>query len=145
MSMMNPLAGPAGPGKFSTRTDNLQMGSTAYGEGAETAAINTGAPKSKTRGIADNVGGRPVSTVDVPAQTPVTPLYAPSQRPEEAVTSGINMGAGAGSEALNIPQPDNTTFQATIRSYMPVLAYVADLPNTSPETRRIIKQLRDQI
>jgi len=101
---MNPLAGPAGPGKFSTRTDNLQMGSTAYGEGKETAAINTGAPKSKTRGIADNVGGRPVSTVDVP-QEPVTSLYAPSERPNEPVTNGIDMGAGAGSEALMMAKP----------------------------------------
>ena len=104
MSMMNPLAGPAGPGKFSTRTDNLQMGSTAYGEGKETAAINTGAPKSKTRGIADNVGGRPVSTVDVP-QEPVTSLYAPSQRPDEPVTTGVNIGAGAGTEALMMAKP----------------------------------------
>jgi len=102
--MMNPLAGPAGPGKFSTRTDNLQMGSTAYGEGKETAAINTGAPKSKTRGIADNVGGRPVSTVDVP-QEPVTSLYAPSERPNEPVTAGVDIGAGAGSEALMMAKP----------------------------------------
>jgi hypothetical protein len=99
VSMMNPLAGPAGPGKFSTRTDNLQMGSTAYGEGKETAAINTGAPKSKTRGIADDVGGRPVSTVDVP-QGELTSLYAPSQRASEPITNGIDMGAGAGSSAL---------------------------------------------
>jgi hypothetical protein len=102
--MMNPLAGPAGPGKFSTRTDNLQMGSTAYGEGKETAAINTGAPKSKTRGIADDVGGRPVSTVDVP-QEPVTSLYAPSQRPDEPATTGVDIGAGAGSEALMMAKP----------------------------------------
>ena len=26
---MNPLAGPAGPGPFSTRTDQLRMGSTS--------------------------------------------------------------------------------------------------------------------
>ena len=104
MSMMNPLAGPAGPGKFSTRTDNLQMGSTAYGEGKETAAINTGAPKSKTRGIADNVGGRPVSTDDVPQES-VTSLYAPSQRPDEPVTTGVNIGAGAGTEALMMAKP----------------------------------------
>jgi hypothetical protein len=44
---MNPLAGPAGPGKYSTRTDNLQMGSIAYGEGVETAAIKSGAPLAK--------------------------------------------------------------------------------------------------
>ena len=41
---MNPLAGPGGPGKFSTRTDKLEMGSTAYGEGVETQAIQSGAP-----------------------------------------------------------------------------------------------------
>ena len=104
MSMMNPLAGPAGPGKYSTRTDNLQMGSTAYGEGKETDAINTGAPKSKTRGIADNVGGRPVSTVDVP-QGEVTPLFAQSQRPDEPITAGIDMGPGPGSKALGMSQP----------------------------------------
>jgi hypothetical protein len=93
--MMNPLAGPAGPGKFSTRTDNLQMGSTAYGEGKETAAINTGAPKSKTRGIADDVGGRPAST-------PLTGLFAETERPDEAITSGIDIGEGIGSNALRI-------------------------------------------
>jgi hypothetical protein len=97
--MMNPLAGPAGPGKFSTRTDNLQMPSQFYGEGVETAAIKSGARKSKTRGIADNVGGRPVSTANVP-QEPVTSLYAQSERPSEPVTSGVDMGDGAGSSAL---------------------------------------------
>lgn len=141
--MANPLVGPSGPGAFSKRTDvgtpEMKMGSIAYGEGIETAAIKAGAPLAKTGDVT------PSQAPNVPAQTPVIPLFAPSQRPEEAVTSGIDMGAGAGSEALNIPQPDNTNFQATIRSYMPVLAYVADLPNTSPETRRIIRQLRDEL
>ena len=91
-----PLAGASGPGKFSKRTD-MSLGSTSYGEGAETAALNTAAPKSKTRGIADDVGGRPANPV---SQVPVTPLYAPSERPEEPITNGINMGPGAGSEAL---------------------------------------------
>jgi hypothetical protein len=93
MSMMNPLAGPSGPGKYSTRTDKLALGSTSYGD--DTAALNTAAPKSKTRGVADDVGGRPPSLL-----TPVTPLFAPSSRPTEPVTAGIDMGAGAGSDAL---------------------------------------------
>jgi hypothetical protein len=101
--MANPLVGPSGPGVFSKRTDvgtpEMKMGSIAYGEGGDTAAINTGAAKATTRGIADNVGGRPVSTVNVP-QEPVTSLYAQSQRPDEAITTGVDMGAGAGSEAL---------------------------------------------
>ncbi len=96
MSMMNPLAGPAGPGKFSTRTDNLQMGSTAYGEGVETQAIKSGAPLSKTKDV------RPARAGDVraAAQGPVTELFAPSQRPNEPITAGIDMGEGAGSSAL---------------------------------------------
>ena len=97
MSMMNPLAGPAGPGKFSTRTDNLQMGSTAYGEGVETQAIKSGAPLSKTADV------RPARAGDVreaAGQGPITELYAPSQRQNEPITAGIDMGEGPGSNAL---------------------------------------------
>ena len=94
---MNPLAGPPGPGKFSTRTDNLQMGSTSYGEGVETQAIKSGAPLAKTSDV------RPARAGDVreaAAQGPITGLYAPSERPNEAITSGIDMGAGSGANAL---------------------------------------------
>jgi hypothetical protein len=45
---MNPLAGASGPGKYSVRTDKLDMGSTSYGEGIETQAIKSGAPLAKT-------------------------------------------------------------------------------------------------
>jgi hypothetical protein len=93
---MNPLAGPAGPGKYSTRTDNLDMGSIAYGEGVETAAIKAGAPLAKT----GDVQGMPASEVRASVQEPVTELYAPSGRPEEDITSGIDIGPGPGSSAL---------------------------------------------
>jgi hypothetical protein len=89
-----PLAGASGPGKFSKRTD-MSLGSTSYGEGGETASLNTAAPKSKTRGIADDVGGRPANPL-----TPVTPLFAPSQRPDEPITSGIDLGEGPGASSL---------------------------------------------
>jgi hypothetical protein len=95
--MMNPLAGPAGPGKFSTRTDNLQMGSTAYGEGVETQAIKSGAPLAKTGDV------RPARAGDVreaAAQGPVTELFADSQRPGEPITAGADIGDGPGSNAL---------------------------------------------
>ena len=97
MSMMNPLAGPAGPGKFSTRTDNLQMESTAYGEGVETQAIKSGAPLSTTP---DTRPARAGDVREAAAQGPVTELYAPSSRPNEPITSGIDRGAGPGSNAL---------------------------------------------
>ena len=100
MSMMNPLAGPAGPGKFSTRTDNLEMPSQFYGEGVETAAIKSGAPLSRT----PDTRPAPASEVREAAQEAITPLYAPSQRPDEPITTGIAMGAGAGPEILGSQQ-----------------------------------------
>jgi len=48
-----------------------------------------------------------------------------------------------GSEALALRQPDDTNFRANIQSSKPVLRYIADLPNTSPETRAAIRQLWD--
>lgn len=97
MSMMNPLAGPSGPGKFSTRTDKLELGSKAYGEGVETQAIQSGAPLAKTGDV------RPARAGDVrqaATQGPITELYAPTARPNEPVTSGIDMGSGPGASAL---------------------------------------------
>ena len=94
---MNPLAGVSGPGKYAVRTDNLQMGSTAYGEGVETSAIKSGAPLSTT----PDQRPMPAAEVrDAAMQGPVTGLYDPTSRPNEPITSGIDMGAGAGSSSL---------------------------------------------
>lgn len=131
---MNPLAGPAGPGKYATRTDNLKMGSIAYGEGVETAAIQSGAP------LAKSPGSIPASEV-MPKTRPITSLYAETESADEPITTGIDRGPGAGSEALQMRKEDDTNFRAAIQAAKPVLAYVADLPETSPETRAIIKQL----
>jgi hypothetical protein len=90
-----PLAGASGPGKFSKRTD-MDLGSIAYGEGVETAAIKSGAPLAKT----PDVRGIPTSQVQAAAQESVTPLYAPSQRPDEPITAGIALGPGPGPEIM---------------------------------------------
>ena len=137
---MNPLAGASGPGEFATRTDQLKIGSAFYAD--DTAAISTAAPKSKTRGSADNVGGRPANLA---TKKPLTPLYAPTEQTDVPSTYGVDIGEGAGSEVLMMQQPDDINFKSSIASYMPVLTYISDLPNTSPETRKAIRQLRDQL
>jgi hypothetical protein len=92
---MNPLAGAAGPGMYSTRTDNLNFQSTEYGSGVENAANKAGAPLAKTPDV------RATSRSEMGmAPSQITPLYAPSQRPDEPITSGIALGAGPGPEAL---------------------------------------------
>jgi len=89
-----PLAGASGPGKFSKRTD-MELGSQFYGD--DISQINTAAIKSKTRGVADDVGGRPANPV---MQTPITPLFAESQKKTEPIQAGIDIGDGPTSKAL---------------------------------------------
>jgi hypothetical protein len=54
-----------------------------------------GAPTATTRGSADPKIGRPSNPM-----SDITPIYAPSQRPDEPITAGIDIGDGPGSEAL---------------------------------------------
>jgi hypothetical protein len=92
----NPLKGVSGPGKYAKRTDRIPANS--YGDQTEIAQIASGAPISKT----PDVKAIPIEQAAATAatQAPVTSLYAPTARPEEPVTTGIDMGPGAGSDAL---------------------------------------------
>ncbi len=95
---MNPLAGPSGPGMYSTRTDKLDMGSTSYGEGKETAAIKSGAP------LATTPDTRPTPAAEVREAAVAKPvgLFADSMRPTEDIMVGTDRGPGEGSTALGM-------------------------------------------
>ena len=92
-----PLAGPAGPGKFSTRTDGLSFQPDTYGQGVEMAAAKAGAPLAKTPDVR---GATATDVRQAATRGAGMDLYAPTQNPNEPVTTGIAMGAGAGPEAL---------------------------------------------
>ena len=93
---VNPIKGASGPGKYAKRID--RMPANAYGEQKQTAEIASGAPLART----PDVRPAPASEVKQAATSmgEVTPLFAPSQRPTEPVTSGVDLGAGSGSDAL---------------------------------------------
>jgi hypothetical protein len=99
----------SGPGALSKRTDGgaidgmtqppKYMAGLGYGEGGnmpqQTAA--------------------PMQGNDVPAMpAPAISLSEPTMRPEEPITSGINMGEGPGMEALKVPNMQYSPSQ-TIR------------------------------
>lgn len=94
----NPMAGVSGPGPYAKRTDvgtpEMKMGSIAYGEGVETAAIKSGAPLGKTP---DAVSEPTDRLRPAPAQ-PVE-LFAMSDE-VRPITAGLDRGEGPGSEAL---------------------------------------------
>jgi len=96
----NPMAGVSGPGPYAKRTDvgtpEMKMGSIAYGEGVETQAIKSGAPLAKTT----DAVSEPQDRLRPAPSGPITELFAETTRPEEPITSGIDMGEGPGSNAL---------------------------------------------
>jgi hypothetical protein len=134
----NPMKGVSGPGTFAKRTD-LQYKPDTYGAGVQYAADKAGAPLATTGGV------KLSQAPQVPAGAPAAGvgLFDPTQRPNEPITHGINIGAGGGADVLAMRQPDDSGFRMSIESAKPVLAYIADLPNTSPETRAAIKELWD--
>lgn len=77
------------PGAMSQRTDRQpirDIPASYYGEGKELREIQQGAPMAA-----------------VPAPRPVD-LFAPTERPDEPVTAGVDMGDGPGSEVMQLPQ-----------------------------------------
>ena len=93
----NPLQGVSGPGSFSKRTD-LEVQSTGYGDKVAYDANKSGAPLERAQ-------KNPMlsESPQVPTGAALGPsvgLYDPTQRPDEPVTAGVNVGAGPGSDAL---------------------------------------------
>jgi hypothetical protein len=132
----NPMQGVSGPGPYAKRTD-LSYQSQSYGDATAYQADKSGAPLATTGGV--KLSQAP--TVRPGAAPAGVGLYDPTQRPNEPITHGINIGDGGGSDVLAMRQPDDSGFRMNIDSAKPVLAYISDLPNTSPETRAAIAQL----
>ena len=134
----NPVKGVSGPGKFAKRTD-LQVQSTGYGDKAAYNEAKSGAPLARAQ------KSPMLSEAPMVAQSPVTGLYEPTARPEEPVTSGVDAGAGPGADVLQMRGSDNTQFRNSIAQYLPVINFVMDRPNTSPETREALRDLLDNL
>jgi hypothetical protein len=93
---VNPIKGASGPGKYAKRLD--RMPANFYGDQKQTGEIASGAPIAST----PDTRPAPASEIKQAATSmgEVTPLFAPSSRPTEPVTAGVDVGAGAGSDAL---------------------------------------------
>jgi hypothetical protein len=132
---MNPLAGKAGPGKFSVREDLPP--SKEYGERKQMQEIIQGAPTSTTGAAAEPVR-RPM--------TQVTPLFAPTERPEEPISAGADFGPGVDSSALMMNRSmDTTEDRNRLISYLPALEVAAQSPTSSQAFRNYVRMLRAQL
>ncbi len=94
----------SGPGALSQRTDGgptqgaKYVSGLPYGQGQETYSNQVAAPMAGNSMGASAMGDSGLVQMEMP-----TELMAPSTRPNEPVSSGVNIGEGPGSEVLNLP------------------------------------------
>ena len=94
----------SGPGALSQRTDGgpaqgaKYISGLPYGQGQETYSNQVAAPMAGNSMGASAMGDSGLVQMEMP-----TELMAPSTRPNEPVSSGVNIGEGPGSEVLNLP------------------------------------------
>lgn len=131
-----PLAGVAGPGKFSVRTDGLTLPSAGYGEGVQTQAIKSAAPLAKTPDVRGATGTEVKQAAAKAA--PLTQLYAPTERPEEPITHGIDMGPGAGSEVLGMRTQDDSQYASAYQLFQ----QLASNPDASPTLKYLAQRIQ---
>jgi len=94
----NPIRGVSGPGKFSVRTD--LPASQNYGDRKAMAEQIAGAPTARTPDVRGLPTGQVQAAAQAAPQPPVTELFAPTQRPDEPITSGVAVGPGPGPEVM---------------------------------------------
>ena len=94
----NPIKGVSGPGKFSVRTD--LPASQNYGDRKAMQEQIAGAPTARTADVRGLPTGQVQAAAQAAPQPPITELFAPTQRPNEPITSGVAVGPGPGPEVM---------------------------------------------
>lgn len=144
---MRPTAPQNNPANVSATGGNGQSGKQAvqyysggeYGQGKQMMEQQQGAPMAK----APSPTAMAPQTRNLPQ---VTSLTAPSQLPNEPVTTGISMGPGAGPEALTLPKSEDTTVdRQRLMTYLPALEAAALNPNSSQAFRNYVRVLRAEL
>ena len=123
----------SGPGALSQRTDGgpgdkqpiRDVPGGAYGEGKEMREIQAGA----------DMYAQPEN----PAPPMPGGMFDPSGKPDEPITSGINMGPGPGAKP---PQDDSFTGDMTVVArYLPSLRRAAEQPNATNSFKAVVRYL----
>ena len=134
------VSATGGSGNAGTQAAKVMTGGQ-YGEAKDMMELQTSAPlnASPTMPMTPS-SGRPQMA---PTGQEVVPLDAPTQRPNEPVTTGIDMGAGAGSEVMyaNDKGLESEDRQRMLMA-LPTLAILAESPSASNAFRNYVRYLR---
>ena len=134
------VSATGGSGNGGTQAAQAMTGGQ-YGENKDMQELQTSAPMAASPTMPSTPSmGRPQTA---PTGTRVVPLDAPTDRPNEPVTTGIDSGPGAGSEVM---YANDQTLAAEDRQRMltalPTLAILAESPSASNAFRNYVRFLR---
>ena len=134
----------SGPGALSRRTDGQgakYIAGGEYGEGQEMMDLQTSAPMSEAPAQPRPRRGQGAGQVMEEGPRP-TPLFAPTERPDEPITAGAPFGPGPG-PAQQLSLADESGQEAQMmRRYLPALESIANSPQGTPTFRRFVRFLR---
>jgi hypothetical protein len=129
-------------GSGNTRTQGAKaMTGGEYGDNQAMMELQTSAAMNASPTMPSGPSqGRPQQA---PSSQQLTQLDAPTDRPDEPLTTGIDMGDGAGSEVM---YANNSTLNTEDRQRMvqalPTLAILAESPSASNAFRNYVRYLR---
>lgn len=147
--------GSSGPGKHSRRTDggpsvdnNKQaaqyISGMPYGEGAEVNAVANAVPLAAAGNPANNAAAaQPAMPISSPMPMPIG-FNAPTERPNEPITSGVPVGPGSN----NLSLPLDTAAlkdKETSALILGLTAPIADREDATQATRNLVRRLRAQM
>jgi hypothetical protein len=105
----------------------MKLPDAQYGEQQQFQDIQSGAPMAGA------------------SSAPRTPFGAPTTRPDEPVTSGVDIGPGPGSASLGMVDPAAIQQKADtdqLYAYLPVLEFLANRPGASQSLRNVVQTIK---
>lgn len=130
----------SGPGALSQRTDGgpaqpMYVSGMPYGEGQDFMDLQSSAPLGAEAAKPRSKQGRSQGGASLP-----TPLFAPTQRPEEPVTAGAPFGPGGGPEST---RPAMDQDMQALKQYLPDLEIAAGFRNAPSSFKMLVNYLRN--
>jgi hypothetical protein len=97
----------SGIGSMSKRTD-LNVSN-------QPARYISGLPYGQGQATYEQQTAAPMAAINDTAMVPITELLAPTNLPNQPITSGIDLGPGSGSEVINLPKNTQPTVLSVLR------------------------------
>jgi hypothetical protein len=142
----------SGPGALSRRTDGgpgnakqpirVPTGGN-YGDATASLQTQQGAPMAASPG-GDQAGGTSPGLLAGLGLPEGPGLDQGTQRPDEPVTAGADLGPGPGTAALNMTPQSDEDIKRLVQ-YLPVLEHMANQPGASSAARNLVRQLKGAV